>query len=81
MEVGPSSRRRKRETMQGLFRAACYVIDDNSDAAETLAELLQSFGHRVRIARTGPETIEAVAALRSPGGRASGYRYARYGRL
>jgi len=33
------------------------VVDDNEDAAETLAEALGTFGHDVRIAHDGPEAL------------------------
>jgi signal transduction histidine kinase len=38
------------------------VIEDNEDAAETLAAWLEEQGHRVRIARTGPEGVDLVKA-------------------
>lgn len=40
------------------------VIEDNVDAAETLADLLRLFGHEVHLAHTGPEGIEAARAVR-----------------
>ena len=61
---GAEQSKAKARDNAGSISRRVLVIDDNSDAAETLAELLQSFGHHVRIARTGPEAIEAVAALR-----------------
>jgi signal transduction histidine kinase len=36
------------------------VVEDNEDAADTLEMWLQEMGHRVRVARTGPEGIELV---------------------
>jgi signal transduction histidine kinase len=38
------------------------VIEDNEDAAETLAAWLEEQGHVVRIARTGPEGVDLVKA-------------------
>jgi CheY-like chemotaxis protein len=38
------------------------VVEDNADAASTLADLLALGGHQVRIAHTGQEGIEAAAA-------------------
>jgi len=34
------------------------VVDDNRDAAQTLAEMLRLWGHEVRIAHDGPEALE-----------------------
>jgi signal transduction histidine kinase/DNA-binding response OmpR family regulator len=36
------------------------VVDDNVDGAETLGNLLEMLGHRVRIAHNGPDGIAAV---------------------
>lgn len=36
------------------------VVDDNADAAEMLADVLDSFGHQVRIAHDGPSALEGV---------------------
>lgn len=36
------------------------VIEDDRDAAATLALLLQVWGHEVEVARSGPEGIEAA---------------------
>lgn len=38
------------------------VVDDNVDAAESLAELLKLAGHDVRTAHTGPLAVEAAEA-------------------
>jgi two-component system CheB/CheR fusion protein len=40
------------------------IIDDNSDAAEALAELLRAFGHEVQIALSGPDGLRSAAALK-----------------
>jgi PAS domain S-box-containing protein len=37
------------------------VVDDNVDGAETLALLLEFSGHKVRIAHSGPEALNAAA--------------------
>jgi CheY-like chemotaxis protein len=42
--------------------ARVLVVDDNADAADTLAKLLALGGHEAQIARDGPQAI--VAALR-----------------
>jgi CheY-like chemotaxis protein len=40
------------------------VIDDNIDAAETLADLVAILGHEVRAAHDGPTGIAAAAEFR-----------------
>ncbi|HYW57933.1 MAG TPA: ATP-binding protein [Polaromonas sp.] len=40
------------------------VVDDNVDAAATLAQLLSMMGHELRIANDGVEAIEAAAEFR-----------------
>ena len=40
------------------------MVDDNRDAAESLAELLQISGHETRLAYDGVEAVEAAAAFR-----------------
>lgn len=40
------------------------VIEDNDDAADTMALWLETLGHRVRIARTGGRGVELVEELR-----------------
>ncbi|HEX3764603.1 MAG TPA: response regulator [Kofleriaceae bacterium] len=39
---------------------AIVVIEDNDDAADTLAEWLETMGHSVKVARTGPEGVDLV---------------------
>jgi len=41
------------------------VVDDNTDAGDSLAECLRAAGHSVRVARDGPEAL-ALAAERAP---------------
>jgi CheY-like chemotaxis protein len=36
------------------------VVDDNADAAQTLAVLLEEWGHHVRVAHNGAEAIQAA---------------------
>ena len=38
------------------------VVDDNVDAAQSLAMLLQAFGHDVRLAHDGPAAVLILAA-------------------
>jgi len=40
------------------------VVDDNTDAAESLAELLEIMGHEVRTAHDGAAGVEVAAAFR-----------------
>jgi signal transduction histidine kinase/ActR/RegA family two-component response regulator len=40
------------------------VVDDNLDAAETLARLLDSFGHAVRTAANGPQGLAMLSEFR-----------------
>jgi signal transduction histidine kinase len=41
-------------------KLAIVVIEDNDDAADTLAEWLETMGHSVRVARSGPEGVDLV---------------------
>lgn len=40
------------------------VVEDCADNADSLARLLRFRGHRVRVARSGPEGLESAAATR-----------------
>lgn len=40
------------------------IVDDNADAAESLALLLRLKGHEVQVAHDGPQALAAAAALR-----------------
>ena len=44
--------------------ARVLVVDDNVDAAQCLALLLQLAGHTVRTAHSGPEALTTAAAFR-----------------
>ena len=44
-------------------RRRILVVDDNVDAAETLAMLLRLSGHHVRVAHDGPAALEAARSL------------------
>lgn len=44
------------------MRLRVLVVDDNADAAETLAMLLKHWGHDVKLAVDGPTALETVAA-------------------
>jgi DNA-binding response OmpR family regulator len=61
------------------------VVDDNEDAADSLATLLDVLGYDVRVAYDGPEAIEAADQFRPVAGlldiglpRLSGYDIARH---
>ncbi len=45
-------------------KLAIVVIEDNDDAADTLAEWLETMGHSVRVARNGPEGVDLVREYR-----------------
>jgi signal transduction histidine kinase/ActR/RegA family two-component response regulator len=52
------------EKAQPHERRRILVVDDNRDAAESLAMMLQLLRHEVRVAHDGVEAIEATAAFR-----------------
>ncbi|MGH7818834.1 MAG: response regulator [Candidatus Binatia bacterium] len=62
-EDGPTGREEEELRRNGLWRI--LVVDDNVDAAESLACLLGLLGHDVRVAHDGPSAL-AAAAGRSP---------------
>jgi CheY-like chemotaxis protein len=43
-------------------RQRVLIVEDDTDAAETLAVMLQGWGHEVQVAHDGPEAIEAAQA-------------------
>jgi CheY-like chemotaxis protein len=43
-------------------RRRVLVVDDNRDAAESLADLLQVFGHEAQVAYDGPSAVEKARA-------------------
>jgi CheY-like chemotaxis protein len=44
-------------------RRRVLVIEDNFDAAETLRDMLASYGHEIRVAHDGPSGLAAVEAF------------------
>jgi len=58
----PSSPPARRRASNGKLEIV--VIEDNDDAADTLAEWLENMGHSVRVARTGPEGLDLVRETR-----------------
>jgi two-component system CheB/CheR fusion protein len=57
-DAGPPSPRRR--DLDPSLPQRILVVDDNRDAAESLAMLLGSFGADVRIAFDGPSALEAI---------------------
>jgi signal transduction histidine kinase/ActR/RegA family two-component response regulator len=53
--VGTSGRRSGKRVL---------VVDDNSDAAETLADILRELGHTTSVAHDGPTALVAAAAFK-----------------
>jgi CheY-like chemotaxis protein len=47
-----------------LPRRRVLIVDDNVDAAESLAMLLSALGHETHLAHDGPKALSAVDALR-----------------
>ncbi|HLL23423.1 MAG TPA: ATP-binding protein [Kofleriaceae bacterium] len=45
-------------------RAKLLLVDDNTDAAELLAEVLTSHGHEVYVASSGPEALMGVSSFK-----------------
>ena len=52
---------RPRPSHRRTGAAACPVVDDNRDSADTLAALLEAWGHDVRTLYDGPSASAAVA--------------------
>jgi CheY-like chemotaxis protein len=42
-----------------------FIVDDNIDAAEVLADLLSLLGHQVEIAHSGPEALARAASIQA----------------
>jgi signal transduction histidine kinase len=53
-----------RRTGNGNGKLDIVVIEDNDDAADTLAMWLEALGHSVKVARTGPEGLDLVRESR-----------------
>ena len=56
----PEQARESPALAAGQRRRRLLVVDDNHDAADSLAQLLESFGNEVRVANTGPEALAVV---------------------
>ncbi len=53
-----------RKTARIFAAARVLVVDDNSDAADLMGELLADQGHSVHVAHSGPEAIGLLATFR-----------------
>jgi PAS domain S-box-containing protein len=62
-EPAPPEERAERGQANQAGALSILVIEDNPDAAETLADLLRLFGHEVELAHSGPAGIEAAKRL------------------
>lgn len=60
-EPAPPERKAGQPDQAGVL--SILIIEDNPDAAETLADLLRLFGHEVELAHSGPAGIEAAQRL------------------
>jgi signal transduction histidine kinase len=59
-----SAAERTRSAHAASGKLDIVVIEDNDDAADTLAGWLESMGHHVDVARTGPEGLDLVQRAR-----------------
>jgi signal transduction histidine kinase/ActR/RegA family two-component response regulator len=57
-------RRHPAANLTGAGPARILIVDDNEDAAQTLAEFLTDLGHEVRTAHDGPSAIDVAGAFR-----------------
>jgi CheY-like chemotaxis protein len=61
----PDVEARNGAAMDGCPRCArILIVEDNVDAADTLAELLTLLGHEVRVAHNGPTALEVAERFR-----------------
>ena len=60
----PTAKAPQHTRRAGDGKLAIVVIEDNDDAADTLAMWLESLGHSVKVARTGPEGLDLVRESR-----------------
>ena len=51
------------ETADGAASRRILIVDDNSDAAEMLAEALAAMGHQTRVAFDGPSGLDAATGF------------------
>ena len=62
--VAPSEIKHEGELPPARYRAKVVVVDDNTDAAETLAGVLKTRGHEVRVAFDGAEAVQEITRTR-----------------
>ena len=56
-------RQPERPSAAAFTKRRVLVVDDNADAAESLAALLQISGHETRLAHDGPEAVEEARSF------------------
>ena len=61
--AAPLTADRSPPPVTGVRRRRVLVVDDNQDAAEMLALLLERDGFETRVAHTGPEALDGAATL------------------
>jgi signal transduction histidine kinase len=64
VNAGKHRKRRTREDVPVLVGRRILVVDDNRDAADSIALLLEVAGHVVRTAYDGPDALELAAVFR-----------------
>lgn len=64
LAVAPADAPEKAPVVTGESGASVLLIEDNVDAAQSLADILQLNGHRVRVAYDGTTGIEMALELR-----------------
>jgi signal transduction histidine kinase len=64
VDVGQRKRRTKDETLLQTIGRRIMVVDDNRDAADSIALLLEVAGHEVRTAYDGPDALNLAAVFK-----------------
>ena len=64
LEALPLHTSQPEDSDRPLRRRRVLIIEDNTDAADTLREVLELCGHEVGVASDGPEGVRAAGALR-----------------
>ena len=55
------------QSVNSSSRLRTIVVDDNVDAAESLADLLRMLGHEVQVAHDGPGGLAVARAAKADG--------------
>jgi PAS domain S-box-containing protein len=63
LEAMPVMRAEPRASNRPVRRRRVLIIEDNTDAADTLREVLELCGHEVRVAFDGPEGLRVAGAF------------------